>query len=131
MGRAGAGRRLDERELRRVVRAAAESVYGVVAVVGPRMLDRLGARLNFGESGITVATSPNLAVTVDLQVAATVPQAQVASNVADAVRYYVERDMGRHVTNLTVRVDGRPVATDQPSANSSGADSNIPPAPGA
>ena len=114
-----------------MVRAAAESVYGVVGVVGPRMLDRLGARLGFGHSGITVATSPSLAVTVDLQVAATVPQAQVASNVADAVRYYVERDMGRHLTKLTVRVDGRPVATDQPSTKSSGADANFPQAPSA
>jgi uncharacterized alkaline shock family protein YloU len=129
MGRAGAGRRLDERELRRVVRAAAESVYGVVAVVGPRMLDRLGARLNFGESGVTVATSPTLAVSVDLKVADGVPQAQVASNVADAVRYYVERDMGRHLTQVTVRVDGRQVATDQPSGKGADADSNIHQAP--
>jgi uncharacterized alkaline shock family protein YloU len=95
------------------------------------MIDRLGARIGVGESGVTVVTSPNLAVTVDLQVAATVPQAQVASNVADAVRYYVERDLGRHLTNLTVRVDGRPVATDQPSAKNAGADANIPQAPGA
>jgi uncharacterized alkaline shock family protein YloU len=120
---------LDERELRRVVRAAAESVYGVVAVVGPRMLDRLGARVGFGDSGVTVATSPTLAVTVDLKVADGVPQAQVASNVADAVRYYVERDMGRHLTNLTVRVDGRPIATDHQA--SSGAGTNVHQAPSA
>jgi uncharacterized alkaline shock family protein YloU len=120
---------LDERELRRVVRAAAESVYGVVAVVGPRMLDRLGARLSFGESGVSIATTPSLAVIVDLRVADGVPQAQVASNVADAVRYYVERDMGRHLTNLTVRVDGRAVATDQPSAKNP--DANVHQAPSA
>ena len=128
---AGARRTLDERELRRVVRAAAESVYGVVAVVGPRVLDRFGARLGFGDSGVAVATAPSLAVTVDLQVAATVPQAQVASNVAEKVRYVVERDLGQHITQLTVRVDGRPIATDQSSANSTDADTNARQAPSA
>ena len=127
--RAGAWRTLDERELRRVVRAAAESVYGVVEVVGPRTLDRLGARFGFGESGVAVATAPSLAVTVDLQVAAAVPQAQVASNVAEKVRYVVERDLGKHISQLTVRVDGLPIATDQPATN--GTDTNVHQAPSA
>jgi uncharacterized alkaline shock family protein YloU len=99
---------MDEREVGRVVRAAAESVYGVAAVVGPSFVDRLATRLNLGRSGVSVQIEPELRVTVDLKVAEGVPQRQVAANVAEKVRYVVERDLGRHISQLTVRVDGRP-----------------------
>ena len=105
---------MDEREVRRVVRGAAESVYGVSAVVGAGWLDRLRASLGMGDSGVTVATDQGLAVVVDLRVAPTVPQGQVAANVAEAVRYVVERDLATHIDKLIVRVDGQPMATDQP-----------------
>jgi uncharacterized alkaline shock family protein YloU len=100
---------MDEREVSRVVRGAAESVYGVAAVVGPGPVNALLARLGFGHSGITVSGGPPPAITVDIKVAQGVPQDTVAVNVADKVRYVVERDMGTHVTQLTVRVDGRAV----------------------
>jgi len=100
---------MDEREVGRVVREAAESVYGVAAVVGPGQLNALRARLGFGHSGVTVSAGPPPAITVDIKVAPGVPQETVAANVADKVRYVVERDMATHVTQLTVRVDGRPV----------------------
>lgn len=100
---------MDEREVRRIVRAAAESVYGVVAVVGPGWFDRLFSRLSVGASGVRVGTDPRLAVTVDLRVADGVPAKQVAANVAERVGYVVQRDLGRHIDDLTVRVDGRPV----------------------
>jgi uncharacterized alkaline shock family protein YloU len=100
---------MDEREVSRVVRGAAESVYGVAAVVGSGPLNALRARLGLGHSGVTVNAGPPPAITVDIKVAPGVPQDTVAANVADKVRYVVERDMGTHVTQLTVRVDGRSV----------------------
>lgn len=103
---------MDEREVRRIVRAAAESVYGVVAVVGPGWLDRLSRRLNLRASGVAAVTTPRLEVAVDLHVADGVPVKQVAANVAERVRYVVQRDLGRHIDDLTVRVDGRPVTPD-------------------
>jgi uncharacterized alkaline shock family protein YloU len=113
MGPPLSGEEMDEREIGRVVRNAAESVYGVVAVVGPGWFEGVRTRLNIGNSGVSVSRSPVLAVTVDLRVAEAVPQNQVASNVAEKVRYVVERDLGVHIAALTIRVDGRPVATDQ------------------
>src|SRR5262245_34107931 len=100
---------MDEREVGRVVRGAAESVYGVAAVVGHGFVDRLRARLGIGSSGVSVTQGPPPTIPVDIQGAQGVPQDTVAANVADKVRYVVERDMGTHVTQLTVRVDGRPV----------------------
>ncbi len=104
---------MDEREVRRVVRGAAESVYGVVAVVGSTWRDRVAASLNLGSSGVSVTVGPPLAVTVDLRVAETVPHSQVAANVAEKVRYVVQRDLAQTIGALTVRIDGRPMATDQ------------------
>jgi uncharacterized alkaline shock family protein YloU len=111
-GRGNRGEEMDERELRRVVRNAAESVYGVSAVVGAGLLDRLAAGLNLGSSGVSVVSGPPLAVTVDLRIAEAVPHSQVAANVAEKVRYAVQRDLGTAIEKLTVRVDGRPMPTD-------------------
>ena len=99
---------MDEREVGRVVRTAAESVYGVVAVVGSGWADRIADRLRLARSGVGVSSAPVLSVTVDLRVAEGVPETQVAANVAEKVRYVVERDLGIHLKHLTVRVDGRP-----------------------
>jgi uncharacterized alkaline shock family protein YloU len=107
---------MDEREVGRVVRSAAESVYGVVAVVGSGWLDRLAARLGFGQSGVAVSADDRLQVTIDIEVAEGVPEQQVAANVAEKVRYVVERDLARHIDRLVVRAGGRsielPVATE-------------------
>ena len=100
---------MDEREVRSIVRASAESVYGVVAVVGGGWFDRLFKRLNLGASGVGVVTDPRLAVTVDLRIANGVPARQVAANVAERVRYVVQRDLGRRIDEMTVRIDGRPI----------------------
>lgn len=117
------GEEMDEHEVRRVVRSAAESVYGVVAVVGPGWFDRLTRRLHVRASGVAVATHPRLAVTIDLHVADGVPTSQVAANVAEKVRYVVERDLGQQIAQLTVRIDGRPIAIDQRGADTATAES--------
>lgn len=98
---------MDEREVRRIVRQAAESVYGVAAVVGPGLHQRLFKSLNVGDSGVAVAMGPPMSIMVDLQVAPGVPAGEVAANVAEKVRYIVGRDLGAQVAQLTVRVDGR------------------------
>ena len=100
---------MDEREVGRVVRSAAESVYGVAAVVGSGWADRLAARLGMGSSGVSVTRTPALRVTVDLRVADNVPHHQVAANVAEKVRYVVERDLATAIDSLEIRVDGRPI----------------------
>jgi uncharacterized alkaline shock family protein YloU len=107
---------MDERELRRVVRAAAESVYGVTAVVGSGWMDRLAARLGMGSSGVSVVRTPALRVIVDLRVAENVPAQQVAANVAEKVRYVVERDLATTIDKLELKVDGRPIDIDLPPA---------------
>jgi uncharacterized alkaline shock family protein YloU len=110
---------MEEREVRRVVRNAAESVYGVAAIVPPGVLDRLRARLGFGSAGVAVAIGPPLAITLDMKVAAGVPPDKVAANVAEKVRYVVERDFGQHVGPLVVRVDGEPVVQQDGTAGAS------------
>ena len=104
---------MDEREIARVARSAAESVYGVVEVVGSGWADRLTSRLGFGKTGVTVAREPTLGVTIDLRVADGVPQHQVATNVADKVRYAVQRDLGTTLQRLEIRVNGSRVETSQ------------------
>lgn len=114
---------MDERKVGRVVRSAAESVYGVAAVVGPSFVGRVAARLSLGRSGVSVVSEPTLRVTIDLRVAPGVPEKQVAENVAEKVRYVVERDLARQIQQLTIRVDGRqvdlPAAAVEPQAEPS------------
>jgi uncharacterized alkaline shock family protein YloU len=96
---------MDDRQIGRMVRAAARSVYGVAAVEGEGLLARLGGLLGMA-GGVTVSDAGRLAVRVNIKVAPKVPAAQVATNVADAVRYQVQRDTGRTIDDLVVTVDG-------------------------
>jgi uncharacterized alkaline shock family protein YloU len=105
---------MDEREVGRVVRSAAESVYGVTAVVGSGWADRVAARLGMGSSGVTVRRTPALHVAVDMRVADNVPQNQVAANVAEKVRYVVERDLSTTIDRLEIMIEGRPIDLGSP-----------------
>ena len=96
-----------------MVRAAARASYGVAAVAGERWHERLAARLGIDLGGVTVFSDPELCVRVNLRLASGVPQAQVAANVAEAVDYTVQRDTGRKIDDLTITVDGIPMATDE------------------
>ena len=96
---------MDDRQISRIVRAAARSVYGVAAVEGQGLLARLGGLLGMA-GGVSVGDAGRLAVRVNIRVAPKVPAAQVASNVADAVRYQVQRDAARTIDELTITVDG-------------------------
>lgn len=91
----------------RIVRSAALTVYGVTDVIGARWYDRLAETFGFGSRGVKVRTSPALEVTLNVELAQGVPRDSVLSNLADAVRYTVQRDVGRPIDALTVTVDGR------------------------
>jgi len=96
----------DERQIKRIVRTAANSSYGVAAVTGERWHERLAARLGFGQGGVKVEIGPPLRIAVNVRLAPGVPAAQVTDNVAEAVRYNVERDAQRAVDEVSVTVDG-------------------------
>ena len=91
----------------RIVRSAALTVYGVTDVVGARWYQRLAETFGFGSRGVSVRTSPALEVTLNVELAPGVPRDSVLSNLADAVRYTVQRDVGRAIDALTVTVDGQ------------------------
>jgi len=96
----------DHRQVARIARSAALGVYGVTAVVGTRWYERLAERLGIGNKGVAVRTTPTLDVTLNVELAPGVPREKVLTNVADAVRYTVQRDAGRAIDALTVTVEG-------------------------
>ena len=91
----------------RIARSAALTVYGVRDVVGARWYQRLADTFGFGSHGVSVRLSPNLEVALNVELAPGVPRESVLSNLADAVRYTVQRDVGRPIDTLTVTVDGQ------------------------
>lgn len=102
----GATGGLDERKVARIARSAALSVYGVTDVVGVRWYQRLADVIGFGNHGVSVRSKPALEVAVNVALAPGVPRDSVLSNVTDAVRYTVQRDVGRPIAALTITVDG-------------------------
>jgi len=90
----------------RIARTAALNCYGVTAVTGGRWYERLGARVGIGGHGISVHTTPELNVAVNLDLAAGVPREQVLANVREAISYAVQRDLGRSISQLTLNVNG-------------------------
>jgi uncharacterized alkaline shock family protein YloU len=96
----------EERQIRRIVRAAARSSYGVAAVAGEGTLNRLAARLGIHSGGVTVRRGEKLSIHVNVHLAPGIPATQVATNVGDAVRYQVQREIGRQIDELLVTVDG-------------------------
>jgi uncharacterized alkaline shock family protein YloU len=96
----------DARQVARIARAAALTIYGVKNVVGARWYQRLADRLGIGTRGVSVRSAPALEVALNLELAPGVPRESVLSNVADAVKYTVQRDIGRPIDALTLTVDG-------------------------
>lgn len=97
---------VDERQVARIARNAALSVYGVKDVVSARWYQRLGDVIGFGPHGVSVRTAPALEVAVNVELAPEVPRDSVLSNVADAIKYTVQRDIGQPISALTLTVDG-------------------------
>ena len=89
-----------------IVRAAVLSSYGVAGFASPRTIDPLIRWLRLDEPGIRIRTGDGLCVTLHLRVAYGLPVAEVARQVESAVRYSVERALGRPIDDLSIHVDG-------------------------
>jgi uncharacterized alkaline shock family protein YloU len=88
-----------------LIRTATLGSYGVTGFAGRRH-ERLLGRLGLGDPGITVHLGDVLDIDLNLTVAYGVPVAEVARQVESAVRYAVERALGRSVRRLTIHIDG-------------------------
>ncbi len=116
------------RALLEIVRNAALGSYGVTSLAAPTRLARLRSRLGLGDRSVQVALQPEVSAQVWLDVAYGLPVAEVARQVDSAVRYELERAVGRAVGAVTIYVQGlrgrpftsRPDAADQANADGSG-----------
>jgi uncharacterized alkaline shock family protein YloU len=107
-----------------VVRAATLGSYGVTGfAAGP--LERLLARTGLTQPGLSIGLDGGIDIALDLDVALGVPVAEVARQVDSAVRYAVDRSLGREVRHLVIHIDGLrlqpaavppPIAAHDPSA---------------
>ena len=88
-----------------VVRMATLGSYGVTGFAG-RPHERLLERFGLARPGIAVHLVGALDIELDLTVAYGVPVAEVARQVDSAVRYALERALGRDVRRLTIHIGG-------------------------
>lgn len=92
-----------------LIRIATLGSYGVTGfAAGP--VERLLGRLGFAQPGIHLRLDANLEIELELTVAYGVPVAEVARQVDSAIRYSLQRALGREVARLTIHVDGLRVA---------------------
>jgi uncharacterized alkaline shock family protein YloU len=108
------------RALSEIVRDAALGSYGVTGLAEPTLLARFRARLGMGSRAIRVTLHPTVATEVWLTVAYGVPVAEVARQVDSAVRYGLERALGRKVGPVAIHVQGmggRPYASGTPAVH--------------
>ena len=94
------GRALDD-----IVRTATLGSYGVTGFAGGP-LGRLMARLGLGQPGLAVRVDDGVEIELDITVALGVPVAEVARQVDSAIRYAIQRSLGRDVTRIVIHVDG-------------------------
>ncbi len=87
----------------------------MAAVTGPRWYDRPLGWLGLATPGVRVNADDRLRVEVNLALAKGVPAGAVASKVTNAVRYVVQRDLGRTIDELVVLEEGQPLAPTTPS----------------
>ena len=88
-----------------IVRAAALGSYGVRGfAAGP--LQQILGRLGLRTPGVVVGLGPQLSISIDLLMAYGLPIAEVARQVASAVRHAVRQGLGHEVGDLTIRIDG-------------------------
>jgi hypothetical protein len=99
-------RATSRRTIGRTVRKAALGSYGVAAVHEARWYERPLGWFGLKTPGVTITSRDPLRVEVNMDLVAGVPPAAVASNVTKAVRYVVQRDIGRPIDELTLRVGG-------------------------
>ena len=88
-----------------VVRAATLGSYGVTGfAAGP--LERILGRLGLRQPGLSIRLDGGIDIALDLDVALGVPVAEVARQVDSAIRYAIDRSLGREVRHLVIHIDG-------------------------
>lgn len=98
--------RVTRRAIADIVRPAVLGSYGVTGFVADGPGDRLVAWLRLADPGIAVSTDAGLELDLHLTVAFGLPVAEVARQADSAVRYALERALGRPVDRLTIHVGG-------------------------
>lgn len=93
------------RALADIVRTATLGSYGVTGFAGGPV-ERLLARLGFGQPGLAIRLDDGIEIELDLTVALGVPVAEVARQVDSAIRYAVKRALDREVRRILIHVDG-------------------------
>lgn len=92
-----------------LIRTATLGSYGVTGfAAGP--VERLMGRIGLAQPGIQLRLDAALEIELDLTVAYGVPVAEVARQVDSAVRYAIQRGIGRDVARLTINIEGLQVA---------------------
>jgi uncharacterized alkaline shock family protein YloU len=97
---------VSRRALTDIVRAATLGSYGVTGFAGGTWLDRLAEKAGLWPRGIRIGLGEELTVDLDLTVAHGLPIAEVARQVDSAIRYAIQRALGREVARLTIHVEG-------------------------
>ena len=88
-----------------IVRTAVLGSYGVAGFATPAPWGHLVRLLGLGEPGIRVDLE-DLAIELRIRVAYGLPIAEVARQVESAVRYALDRDLGRAPGGIAIHVDG-------------------------
>ena len=88
-----------------IVRTAVLGSYGVAGFATPAPWGHLVRLLGLGEPGIRIALE-DLAIELRIRVAYGLPIAEVARQVESAVRYALDRDLGRAPGSIEIHVDG-------------------------
>jgi uncharacterized alkaline shock family protein YloU len=89
-----------------IVRTAVRGSYGVAGFATPGPTGHLMRALGLGEPGIRLSGDDPLTIALHIRVAYGLPVAEVARQVDSAVRYAIQRDLGRDIADLTIHVDG-------------------------
>jgi uncharacterized alkaline shock family protein YloU len=89
-----------------IVRSAVLGSYGIAGFASPRPVDHVVRWLRLGEPAIRVRYDDGLRVVVHVRVAYGLPVAEVARQVESAIRFAIERAVGRGIDELTIHVDG-------------------------
>ena len=88
-----------------IVRTAVLGSYGVAGFATPAPWGHIVRLLGLGEPGIRVDLD-DLAIELRIRVAYGLPIAEVARQVESAVRYALDRDLGRAPGGIEIHVDG-------------------------
>jgi uncharacterized alkaline shock family protein YloU len=88
-----------------IVRTAVLGCYGVAGFATPKPWGHLVRGLGLGEPGIRIDLD-DLTVELRIRVAYGLPIAEVARQVESAVRYALDRDLGRAPGAIEIHVDG-------------------------